>query len=408
MYRKVSVEFHLRESSRLERNEGSLFIRIIYNRQINSVTTPYKLFSDEWDKKNKLIIFPSDDKHRFSYLKKIEKSMQEDIHFFANIISYWEEKGDFTAFDIASAYRRLKDGNKLSSYVYRLSKELNANKQERTARGYVSTLDAIIRFTKNTNLTFEQLTPRIIKQFENDMRIKGKTLNTISFYMRNLRAIYNKAIKDGVAQPKLINPFEQVYTGVQVTKKRALTKEQMKKIVECQPREKELLFAQSLFLFSFYLRGMAFVDMAFLKKTDLRDGVISYKRKKTSQLLEIKVTPAVQQILDRYKEETRNSSYLLPIILPGYGPDRLQYESALRVQNKRLKEFAKRCGIKSNLSTHVARHSWATLAKEANLPLPVISEGLGHSSQKTTAIYLASFDRSVLDYANEEVMQMLK
>ena len=408
MYKKLSIEFHLRESSRVQETEGHLFIRVIYRRKTCSVTTPYQLFPKEWDKKKKQIILPTDNHSRLSYLKKIEKAMQGDVLFFSGIVSMQEEEDlIFTAKEVVAAYQRRKNGSLLSVYVGKLSDSLLEKKQERTARAYRTAMEALLSFSGSRNLTFDQINSGLIRKFENEMRIKRRSLNTISFYMRNLRAIYNKAAKDRIFKPKAVNPFTDVYTGVPPTRKRALTKEEMKRIVEFEPMDSDLLLAKSLFLFSFYTRGMAFIDIAYLKKIDIKDGILSYKRKKTDQSLEVKLTPPMRQIINLFKKETRNSSYLFPIIIPGKGDERSQYENALQKQNVRLKKLASRCGLRQDLSTHMARHSWATIAKEANLSLPVISEGLGHTSERTTAIYLASFHRKVLDSANEKVMRMV-
>ncbi|WP_459952239.1 tyrosine-type recombinase/integrase [Dysgonomonas termitidis] len=143
--------------------------------------------------------------------------------------------------------------------------------------------------------------------------------------------------------------------------------------------------------------------MAYLRKENIRQGVISYYRKKTGQKIEVTVTPPLQRIIDSFSGESGNSPYLFPVIRDTDKSPRLQYENGLRLQNKRLKRLSALAGIGGKLSTHVSRHSWATTGKKQNLPLWVISEGLGHSSEKMTYTYLASFDRSTLDRANEQI-----
>jgi integrase len=158
-----------------------------------------------------------------------------------------------------------------------------------------------------------------------------------------------------------------------------------------------------MFLFCYHARGMCFVDMAFLRKSDLRGDTIVYRRHKTAQRIELHVLPAMRRIIDWFAPYTAGSHYLFPIITDGDKDVMLQYDSGLRLQNQRLKKIARLHGIKNGLSTHSARHSWATVAKSVSLPLAVISEGLGHSNQRTTEIYLASLERSVLDYASRVV-----
>jgi integrase len=152
---------------------------------------------------------------------------------------------------------------------------------------------------------------------------------------------------------------------------------------------------------------MCFVDMAHLKKSDIKGNTIRYRRKKTGQVIELIVVPAMHRILERFVPLTAGSEYLFPIITNPKKNLRLQYESGLRLQNQRLKKIAAGCGIDKNISTHCARHSWATVAKSKGLPLAVISEGLGHANQKTTEIYLASLEQSLLDMASIVVSEAI-
>lgn len=148
---------------------------------------------------------------------------------------------------------------------------------------------------------------------------------------------------------------------------------------------------------------MSFVDMAYLQKDNIRSGVLRYYRRKTGQLIEIKVTKAMKQIIGSFSKQMRGTDYLFPVILDLNKSAHKQYESGMRMQNMRLKKLASMAGLTKHVSTHVARHSWATTAKQQNLPVWVISEGLGHSSEKMTYTYLAMFEQSVLDAANERI-----
>ena len=301
-----------------------------------------------------------------------------------------------------------------------LAAEMERTGKVRTARAYLSTMRRLCGFA-GQQLTFEQITPDLLMEFQVHLLQEGRTKNTVSFYMRNTRAIYNKAIALKLFKPCAGNLFEQVYTGNEKTVKRALSAKEMAKLGEplqtsdgipthhSSLTTHHLDKAQLLFAFSFLCRGMSFVDVAYLKKSDLKNGVITYNRKKTGSLLQIKVTPKLQAIIDEFEPLTCDSEYLLPILF-SYKETalRTQYESALRMQNARLKTLASLCGVEKTVSTHVARHTWATIAKQQNLPLSVISEGLGHNSERTTEIYLGALEQSVLDDANDKVCGVLK
>jgi len=441
----TSIEFHLRSSSRGRTFPGSLFIRIIHARKAASITTPLRLYPHEWNKQSHQVVYKPENTSRFYYLKEVETLIAEENFLLSNIVRLLEKQGEFTVHEVADIYKRRKNGAQLLPFVEKLTKELTSYGQERTARAYQTVTNGFIYFVRNKKISLHDIKPILIQRFERDMLVKGKSLNTISFYMRNLRAIYNRAIKERIVDPVAESPFADVFTGVQVTKKRALSKDEMALLFNLDllaplPSNKSDIHAELigkrfvrreeshlcnafirgdvdgnalreawlLFMFSFYARGMSFVDIAYLKKTDISNGIITYYRRKTGQKIEIKITSAMNKVIDCFHDKANGSPYVFPIIQKRGVSKRLQYESALRLQNNRLKRLADLCRIRKKLSTHVARHTWATIAKGENLPLSVISEGLGHSSEKTTAIYLASFDRSVIDRAGDAVVRAVK
>ncbi|MCD7916056.1 MAG: site-specific integrase [Tannerellaceae bacterium] len=297
----------------------------------------------------------------------------------------------------------------------RLVINLQKEGRVRTARAYESTLRSFLQFAGREDFPVEKLSRSLLKRYEEYLLLKGRSLNTVSFYMRNLRAIYNKGVHLGLIRACKEELFIGVYTGVQQTSKRAARKEDIRKIarwLEDQKRKggtnKDPLIACGYyFLFCFYARGMSYVDMAYLKKTDVRGGKICYRRRKTGQLLEITLTSELKEILIYFSPYVKNSIYLFPVIRKEIR-ERLAYETGLRIQNLRLKALSRILDLGTVLSTHVARHIWATVAKREHIPLSVISESLGHYSEKTTLIYLASFDSSVLDRANRRVAYSIR
>lgn len=164
--------------------------------------------------------------------------------------------------------------------------------------------------------------------------------------------------------------------------------------------------ARDMFLFSFYTRGMSFIDMAYLKKTDLRNGVLSYRRSKTGQTLSVQWESCMQQILDHYPSRG-DSEYLFPIIRHSLSDKRRQYKNSLARINRNLKELGRVIGLSAPLTMYVARHSWASIAHSEGIPLSVISEGMGHDNEKTTQIYLASLEHSVVDKANRKILKLV-
>lgn len=292
----------------------------------------------------------------------------------------------------------------LSSFMQVNIASLKESGKLRTSETYRSTLNSFMKFMNGKDVMLSSMDEELMLRYETYLKEQGSSLNTISFYMRILRATYNRAVEKGVTRQRF--PFKHVYTGVEKTVKRAISYKKIRQLKEMDLSHSQTMeFARDMFMFSFYTRGMSFVDMAFLKKTDLNDGILTYRRKKTNQLLSIRWEKCMQDIVDRYPGNF--STYLLPIITQVKKDERLQYKNSICLVNRRLKEIGKRLGLLHPLTMYVARHSWASIARGKHIPLSVISEGMGHDSEKTTLIYLASLDTTVIDKANRVILRDL-
>ena len=240
--------------------------------------------------------------------------------------------------------------------------------------------------------------------YESWLKGTGICPNTSSYYMRNLRAIYNRAVERELTVQRY--PFKHVYTGVDKTVKRAVPLKVIRRIRDLDLTLSPVLdYARDLFMFSFYTRGMSFIDMAYLKKKDLQNGILSYRRQKTGQQLFVKWEKPMQEIVDKY--DTVGTPYLLPVIKDMNADARRQYKNAAHLVNDKLKKLGEQLGLDIPLTSYVARHGWASIAKDRNIPLAIISEAMGHDSEKTTRIYLASLDTSAVDKANSRILKAL-
>lgn len=260
-------------------------------------------------------------------------------------------------------------------------------------------------FSRDGDIMLDSLTSEIMEAYEAWQRRRQVSSNTISFYTRILRAVYNRAVEQNIIENR--HPFRHVYTGVDKTVKRALPLTVIRQIKALDLSMTPALdFARDMFIMSFYLRGMSFVDMTYLRKSDLKNGYITYRRRKTGQLLAIKWTTDMQSILDKYPEN--ESDYLLPIIRRPDRNDRCTYRNMGYNINRNLNKFARQLNLGMRLTMYVARHSWASAAKAKGIPVTVISEGLGHDNEATTRIYLSSLDTSVVDRANSLILKSLQ
>lgn len=399
----TSIKLKFRPSS-IKDKEGSLYFQIIRHRSVCRLTLDYHIYEDEWDNSTNSIIIESATSERREFLSLLVKEIEIAYIDFLQIIETLRQTSDaFSATDICQYYTDVKSKNSLYLFMSGLIANLQRQGRYRTAETYYTALKSFMRFRKNVDISIPNIDSDIVEDYQAYLRQRGLTMNTISFYMRILRAVYNRAIEREIISSK--NPFKHVYTGIERTIKRALPLKFIRKLAQLDlskcPHE---AFARDMFLFSLYTRGMSFIDMAYLKKSDLHNDMLSYRRRKTGQQLFIRWEPCMQTIVNRYKCST--SQYLLPIISSKSHDSRREYKNALFRVNRILKSVAYKIGLPS-LSMYVARHSWASIAHSKNIPISVISEGMGHESETTTKIYLASLDSSLIDKANKAIIKSI-
>lgn len=285
--------------------------------------------------------------------------------------------------------------------------EKNLYQKCKTALNYGSAYRSFVSFLRVKErmftLKFSQITSELIRRYEFYLIEERKIRrNSSSFYIRILRAVFHKGL--AYYDLNLPNPFRSVYAGVDTTVKRAVDVNVITKLIKYQSENEQLNFTKDAFLFCFLARGMAFIDFVKLQKSNCQNGRIIYRRSKTRRLLSIKVNTMMVEIINRYADP--KSEYLFPVLkTPTFS--QLAYEKALQHYNYHLRKLAEEIGVDS-LTSYVARHSWATQASRLHIPTRVISESMGHSNERVTAIYLASLDNHEIDMANKKVLDKIK
>lgn len=401
----TSIKVKFRPST-IDGKEGTIYYQVIKDRVVRQQKTDYHIYANEWNGNSSEVILPRYDKSRELYLMGIMEKIQIDIRHFDKIISTLEHySATYSTDDVIAEFVADNPENYLFSFMEGVIANLKTLGKIRTSETYAATLCSFKRFREDRDVPLDDLDSDMMMAYEAYLKNNGVSPNSSSFYMRNLRAVYNRAVEKDLTSQRF--PFKHVYTGVDKTVKRAVPLKVIKKI-----KEKDFTmnptfdFARDMFLMSFYTRGMSFVDMAYLRKKDLQNGVLSYRRRKTGQQLFIKWEKCMQEIVDKY--DTSQSSYLLPIIKPFSEIDeRKQYIYAAHNINRCLKIIGKELRLSVSLTLYVARHAWASIAKSKNVPLSVISEGMGHDSEATTRIYLASLDTMAIDKANSMILKSL-
>ena len=266
-----------------------------------------------------------------------------------------------------------------------------------TAHLYRYAVSSFSEFLGRDVILFSDITPQVLKLYEKYLIRTSHSYNTVSTYMRMLRAIYNKAIMAGLAK-FVFNLFHNVFTGVDRNHKKALDEPKLKEILTGEVKSPVLKRVQLMAAAMYRLCGMPFVDLQHLGIHSVMDGVLKYNRQKTGSCVNIPVNRNVRKLIK-----------LLPIsdldlsTESGYK----RYQSLLRNFNAGLKRLAKAFGVKVSISSYTFRHSWATNALRHHVPVEVISSALGHSDIRTTQIYLKGFDAVEIGKANNKVCKCL-
>lgn len=282
-----------------------------------------------------------------------------------------------------------------------------------TAHVYRSSLNAIIAYCGGEDFTFNEITPEWLKGFEIHLRKRKCSWNTVSTYMRILRAVYNRAVDNNEAKyiPRL---FRYVYTGTRAEHQRALETGDVEKIfaglILLSGVNPAMQRARHFFILMFLMRGMPFVDLAYLRKSDLHGNVITYRRRKTGRPLSVTLTNEAMRIVRMYMNQDVHSPYLFSFLRSPEGTMEAyrEYQLALRSFNRQLLILGEFLGIPNRLSSYTARHTWATTAYYCEVHPGIISQSMGHSSITVTETYLKPFQNKKIDEANKLIVDFIK
>ena len=401
----ISIKLKFRPSTVIGK-EGSLYYQVICKRVVRQIITEYKIFTDEWNSDTGSLIINMADLVRRSYLFAIQQKIEWDSKRFQHIIKRMSSLNNlFTADALVKEFLDQSYEITLFNYMQLTITRLWKQGQYRTSETYTATLNSFREFRNGVDIYFEDIDSNLLLAYEYHLKAKSLLPNTISFYMKRLRAVYNKAVDDGYAEHK--NPFKRVFTSSEKTIKRAIPLKYIKRLKEMDlTYSASKSFARDMFLFSFYTRGMSFVDIAYLQKKDLKGNILRYRRKKTGQVLSIQWEKCMKEIADKYSSSIM-SPYLFSIIDNPDGDTRKQYHNVQSLINRHLKEIGTVLNLSIPLTMYVARHSWASIARSEGIPVSVISEGMGHDSEATTQIYLASLETQIIDEANRKILRLL-
>lgn len=380
----------------------SLVVQVIHKRERRIIYSPYRLREVNFDAVAQKAVYSKEGVLTRKQVKTVNETVSDMKKEIENIVASLGS-GSYIVQDVISKYKEKQEECYLITFMEKQIAEKERIGKFGTAKAFRSTLRSLRRFIGNRRVKFRDIDFTFVKDYENYLYATGVVSNTVSFYLRNLRTIYNMAYnKDIEVSPN--TPFRKIKIRYTKTVKRTLKREVLEKIAKLDLSDNiPLMEARDIFMFSFYTRGMSFVDMINLKHTDIEDNTIYYVRNKTHQQMQVGITEPLRRLIDKYNVD---DTYVLPFINRCDNASVYKrYQSAYGNIYRNLKIIADMVGINTPLTTYVARHSWATLAKESGASVCAISEGLGHTTEKTTVIYLKEFDRKVVDGINEKLVQ---
>lgn len=381
-------------------------LQIIHRRKRRVIGTGIKLMPEDFDMRRERVIRRVDSPYRQSEIAAMNRRIGELRSMLTERLARLEGR-DYTVDDITVWVHHQSDRKYLFPYFEQLIDEKMKARKWGIAYAYRATIRSLKGFCGSDSLQLADVDARFVRNYELYLQCQGISLNTIAYYLRNLRTVYNRAEADGLLRlPGGCSPFQKVKMAPVRTVKRALTPDQLRTVAALDlTSTPKLEFARDMFMASFYLRGIPFIDQAHLLRKNLVNGSIFYYRQKTGMLVEVEIIEPLRYLIDRY---TTDSPYLFPLLFSdadlsdsegGY----TAYRKALYYFNRRLKQIGKLAGLNVPLTSYVARHSWATIAKSKGASTAMISEGLGHSSERITQVYLKSFDSREIDRLNSKV-----
>lgn len=392
----TSIKVLLNRHKKLKNGSHPIILQFIKDRKKKVFYLSQSATEDEWTEGKSL---PS---KRHPYQAKLTNFIKKRVADANELIFQFESKNKpYTLEDLVTKFSGRESSEYLFVYFDQVIERLEKQGMKGNEIVYKCARTSLFSFLEK-DILLADIDYKFLIAYEEYLNTEGLKINSISVYMRTLRALLNKAIKEDVLSDEAY-PFKKYTIKSEATAKRAISKDDINKIrdLDLEPYS-TLDMTRDFFMFSYYNRGMSFVDLAFLKHSDIQDGRIVYTRRKTGQKFSIKLTDHSKNLISKYYK--KGNGYIFPIITR---PEKefLDYKNAGRLMNKKLKILAEKAGIKAELTTYVSRHSWATIAKRAGIPTAVISEGLGHETEETTQIYLDSFENKVLDDANELIIK---
>lgn len=386
----------------LKTGELPLKIRICKDRKTRYINLGVSTKPEHWDfEKNQ----PKPSCPNREMLEKLISNKISDVR--SKIVELKSENKEFSATTlvekVSNPSKTITVGELFKQHIYCLEEE----KRTGYRLSIQQTYNSLIKFNRHLDIPFSEMDYNWLKRYEAWLRKQGKSENTIGIRFRNIRMIFNLAMNMELVKPENY-PFKKFKVSklYQDTAKRALSKEEVLPIINYPITGTDYYtkLATNLFTFSYFMGGINFVDMAYLTERNIIENRLIYHRRKTGKLINLPMQERALLVLKEYKKS--NEPYLFPILSSKHKTEQQRLNRLHKVitkVNKALKAIGEELHIPIKLTTYVARHSYATVLKRAGVSTSIISESLGHSSEKVTQIYLDGFENCQIDKAMENL-----
>lgn len=397
----TNVSVNLKRRQGADNRKATLFLQVICRRKVRQISLPYKLYKDEWDENSQQAVVPRGClPERCLYLMEVNRKTEEEKYRMLTVIARLSKEGTATVDTIVEGFQTLRNGSSFATYIEQVIKLFANENREASVRHYRSLRNSFIKFMNEEEILLKDINEEKVKEYELWMINRKLHINTIAFYMRNLKALWNRGLREGLIHD-CPSPFKGINTGIGKSEKKAVKEEVIRKIenIDIKKLTEKVAQARLFFLFCYYTQGMPFIDLAHLTDENIQGDYLVYARHKTGETIRVKLLPIMRKIIQYLRKNKKG--LLFPILSDPHASYK-EYESQLRLYNGHLRKLGKIVG--AELSSYVARHSWATHSKNLGAPDSDIALALGHTTVETTQSYIDTSENNSLDRMNKKLV----
>lgn len=389
------------KSKVLKNNESPLMLRICKDGKRKYESIGISILPSLWDfKQNK----PT---RKCPNKEYIERLIAEKVKVYTDkVIEFKSQEKEFTATSLMEKVNKPVKRKTVQEVFNQYIQELESANRLRYADMYKCTMHSLIKFNKHLDIPFSDMDTIWLKRYEVWLQSQGLAINTLGTRFRHLRVIYNFAIEEKIVKSEYY-PFNsfKVSKLSQTTAKRSIQKDEILSVLNYQGQTPLECLAIDLFTFSYLAAGINFGDIARLTKDNILENRLIYIRKKTQKQIKVSLQEQAIKLIQKYSMP--DNPYLFPILSSFHKTEQQKVNRIHKIiakVNKSLKEIGERLNIPIDLTTYVARHSFATVLKRSGVNTTLICEALGHSSERVTQIYLDNFGNDQMEDAMKNLL----